>query len=655
MKSSTSLLILYPLLLLVLVLYRAKYSTEGECSAFFMSLEQCRMIRGAACICVIIHHLTQQITGYGSLWRGPITLFSEAGYLFTAIFFFLSGYGLIVNLYGREDYLDHFPARRLSAVLIPFWVINAMIVIVKALVGRGTRHFQTMVMYISGLLLADSNGWFVVEITILYLLFYLSFRFLKNKNISLIVLSAATLLLICWSLTRGHDSPEAQIHWFRGEWWYNSTAAFMFGIWYARLRRKMDSLWMKSRAISSRVYAVIVAVAAAGFSLIFYAAICVNRRLGYYHTGLAGRNASLITLLFQTAASLAFLILLLLLSRRLTLNSPLLTWIGRMSLEVFLIHRSVMDLIPDRLLKNPFLWYAAVLAGSLMAGAVISPLTRRLSQMAGRCLEKNPVQGKRKQSAEKQSRHIQIKKRIADWVRPGRKALWRALPMAALVIIGITVGWHVIGSSQFHREYQALQSAKIGDRVLFGHFDTDLVSGKDRLSWIVVDRKGERLCLLCEKGIAGSFYHRKHEAVSWEDSDLRKLLNSEKNLKAFSARERKLLVPDGEDLVSLLTVQEAKAFFQTDRQRELDVTEAAKVKGTNTNLLSKANNWDMKGYRSSWWWLRGEDGRKEITAPIVTVDGTISEHEKYVNKPGGALRPVIWVRVEPWGSGPAVS
>lgn len=651
MTASTNLLLLYPLLLLVLLLYKAKCCTGGGYSAAFMSLEQCRMIRGAACIGVILHHLTQGITGYGSLWRGPITIFSEAGYLFTAIFFFFSGYGLIVNVYEREDYLDHFPARRLPTVLIPFWLINAMIVTVKALAGWGVYHFRTAVMFVSGLLLANSNGWFVVEITILYLLFYLSFRFLRNKNISIIALSAAALFLMCWSFTRGHDPPEAQIHWFRGEWWYNSTAAFLFGIWYARLRKKMDSLRLKSRAEGGGVYAVILAAAAAGFALIFNTAIRVNKRLGYYHSGLAGRNDSLITLFFQSAACLAFLILLLLILRKITLNSPALTWVGKRSLELFLLHRPVMDLLPDSLLKYPFLWYAAVLTGSLIACAVISPLTRGLSQMIRRWLEGKPGKDEKIQRAasrneDAQSSHIQRQERMAKRARIPRTALWIALPAAVLVTLYLTVGRYVIREAQARQEYQALQSAQVGDRVLFGRFDMDLFAGKDRLSWIVVKREGGRLCLLCEKGIAGSFYHRKHEAISWEDSDLRKLMNSEESLKAFSGAERKLLVPDGEELVSLLTVQEAKELFRTDEQRELDVTEAAKARGTNTNLLSKANNWDMKGYRSSWWWLRGEDGQEDITAPIVTVDGIISEHEKYVNKPGGAIRPVIWVRAD---------
>jgi len=52
-----------------------------------------------------------------------------------------------------------------------------------------------------------------------------------------------------------------------------------------------------------------------------------------------------------------------------------------------------------------------------------------------------------------------------------------------------------------------------------------------------------------------------------------------------------------------------------------------------------------RGYRSSWWWLRDE--KKDITAPIVTVDGDILINKKYVNKPNGAIRPVITLYMIP--------
>ena len=81
-----------------------------------------------------------------------------------------------------------------------------------------------------------------------------------------------------------------------------------------------------------------------------------------------------------------------------------------------------------------------------------------------------------------------------------------------------------------------------------------------------------------------------------------------------------------------------------DEDRELSITDLAQMEGTNINTMSKVNNWDMKGYRSSWWWLRERPGVSNKYAPIVTVDGRVFENGKEVNRTGGAIRPVIWVK-----------
>ena len=116
-------------------------------------------------------------------------------------------------------------------------------------------------------------------------------------------------------------------------------------------------------------------------------------------------------------------------------------------------------------------------------------------------------------------------------------------------------------------------------------------------------------------------------------------------LSMFNRFEIENVVPVDGDLISLLTAEEASRIWKTDGERELAITAAAENEGTNINRLSKDNNWDMKGYRSSWWWLKGTGDVPEVTAPIVTVDGEISESEKAVNKPNGAIRPVIWVEM----------
>lgn len=143
-----------------------------------------------------------------------------------------------------------------------------------------------------------------------------------------------------------------------------------------------------------------------------------------------------------------------------------------------------------------------------------------------------------------------------------------------------------------------------------------------------------------------SVYHGKHQEVNWKESDLCVFLNDTLYEDIFSNYEEEIIVahPVTGEQLSLLSEKEAETMFQDDVSRQLSITDVAKSRGTNVNSASKANRWDMKGYRSSWWWLRGEKMSK--TAPIVTEDGIVLTNEKYVNKPNGAVRPVVWVQVE---------
>ena len=186
----------------------------------------------------------------------------------------------------------------------------------------------------------------------------------------------------------------------------------------------------------------------------------------------------------------------------------------------------------------------------------------------------------------------------------------------------------------------------MGEEVLWGRYETDPSRmGKERLSWIVVDKDEESVCLLCKYGIAGNSYHRKHEEVTWEDCDLRKVLNSREFTRIFSRQEKNRMLETDGDLVTLLTVKQALEYFTTDDERTMCITEAARRRGVNVDRLSHEDVWFNRSYSYSWWWLRGAPGEKAITAPIIDLEGQVCPAVRPVNKPSGANRPVIRVRL----------
>ena len=627
------LLSLYPVMLFLIVLFNAGLRPKDAGSEDFLSIGQTGAVQSAACIGIILHHLSQQVTNYGSLDKGLITVFSYAGILFTALFFFFSGYGLMTSLQNRTDYLNTFLQKRLPTVLIPFWLCNAIILLVNRLFYGIRYSLDRIVRYISGINLINGNGWFIIEIVIIYILFFVLFSTIGNRDIALGFLTMAVFCLIAYGFFSGHDPKNEQ--WFKGEWWYNSTITFVLGLWYARFKNKLDRLF----SLHYRTMAVL-------FSLLFialfqFSVYCV-RHFGYYYylSASVGRKYACITLISQSAACSAFIIWIILILMKITLGNRILSSLNKIRLPLFLLHGYFVNTVFGSIKMHSFFRFGAVIICSILAASVVSPLSAYLVNKVSRAF----IPKKKTRGTLEWEDSVRIRRKRLRILK-----IFAVLSAALLlcVLMFQVLDNNILSQKRYLEESVALKNASVGDRVLWGRFETDPGHlGKERLYWIVIDKEEDSISLLCEKGIAGGVYHHRHQEISWENCDLRKHLNSDVFTGMFSKYEAADIVPQNGDMLSLLTVDEAESFFSSDKDRELAITEKARQSGTNTNVMSYHNYWGIKGYSSSWWWLRGETGKSDICAPIVTVDGTISQEEKAVNKPNGAIRPVIRVKIQ---------
>ncbi len=575
------------------------------------------MIRASACFGIILHHLAQISTNYGYINKGLITSFNYLGFLFTSIFFFFSGFGLLISYQNKPGYLDDFLKKRLPSVLIPFWVVNVFGVLINNYLYPRGKTALDLLADISGISLVNSFGWFIIEITILYLVFYFLFKKVKNKDTALILMCLFTIALTIYSLLQGHSDDYSKSDWFRGEWWFNSTLAFSYGMIYARFKDGLD----KAFDAHYKIFATVTAVL---FAVIMQLSVLAVWYMGYYHEKTVfGRRDAVVTLVLQLLACLFFDLLVVLLSRKVYIGNKALGFINSFSLELFLVHGFFVNWIYDKVDQSDFVLYALVIVCSFVSAFALSRITGWLVKRA-----------------------VGVMCNTHEKMDSGKIL---RLAVAAVILVAVAFGIiyarsYIFSGKEYKQQCSALKSAKVGDEVYWGHFNTDnTIPGKERLTWIVIEREGDEICLLTKEGIAGSYYNQKHEPVTWEDSDLRALLNSKEMLDSFSRYEKQNLLEKDGDILTLITEEQAESVFSSDEERVLFITEVAQDKGTNTNNLSKANNWDYKDRKSSWWWLKGSDDEPDIYAPIVTVDGVIVEGSKAVNKPAGAIRPVLWL------------
>ena len=101
------------LLLITLLLYLLPQNKE------YLNVKSTSGLRGFLALGIIFHHISPLVkTGE------EFSNFSYMGTYIVSIFFFLSAYGLYVQNESRENYLDNFLVKRLSKIIVPFFIIS---------------------------------------------------------------------------------------------------------------------------------------------------------------------------------------------------------------------------------------------------------------------------------------------------------------------------------------------------------------------------------------------------------------------------------------------------------------------------------------------------------------------------------------------------
>ena len=194
----------------------------------------------------------------------------------------------------------------------------------------------------------------------------------------------------------------------------------------------------------------------------------------------------------------------------------------------------------------------------------------------------------------------------------------------------------------------AQQEFCVGDIVTFGNYEQDNnLSKKEPIEWIVLDTDGTKLLLLSRYCLDNVAFNNKQTNVKWEDSSLRKWLNTTFLKTAFSTKDQSILVssvietPDNPtygtsggsnttDKVFLLSIEEAEYYFGSDSARQADATAYADAQGAQV-------------YKSGTWWRLRSPGKFDYSVASVYASGKIAYAGDTVSDTGCAIRPAVWV------------
>lgn len=612
-------LLVFPAAMIAMMVYRAKIAKRGLIWEDCWSGRYSKNLQVMMAFGVLYHHLTQSITNYGEIDKGPITIMSNMGILFTSVFFFYSGYGLMRQYYSKEDYLDGFLYKRLSVVVVPFAVTNILYVFAGFVEGRINDVLGFFTSFF-GLTLINTNAWYVVEIIIFYIAFYLAFKYVKNERKAICVVALVVFAVIAAGVLLKHDTSTINGHWFMGEWWYNTSILFVVGMIFAKNRKKIID-FIKPR------YGLWLAFSAVLFIGLFNLESYVRNRFGYYHETYTTivYSDKIITLMTQILLCISFVLFLQILTMKVRFDNPILQKASGITLEVYLIQDICMHRDAYASDMPDWMYYAIVTAVTVLAAIVLHFVNNKILGVLNEYKSGKYDENATPEAYMKNRKIKKILKRVTVVL----------CGFAAGLVISLAVSCYqntIVAKRELNNNLNAINIAEIGDVVNYGHFDTNhMKMGDEPIEWIVISKDSEKALLLSKSILFTTSYNQNHEVVSYDESDIRELLSNEGTYELFTKAERANMSehPTMLDYVFLISCEELEEVIDSNEIMKAEYTEA----------ISR-----QMFHENPWWWIRGENAG--IMAPLVTADGEIDFKGDEVNRPAGGIRPAIYVSLQ---------
>ena len=333
------------LLLITLLLYLLPQNKE------YLNVKSTSGLRGFLALGIIFHHISPLVkTGE------EFSNFSYMGTYIVSIFFFLSAYGLYVQNESRENYLDNFLVKRLSKIIVPFFIISLIYMFYRFVNGQliDLNFFINLFKQGSTIIY---NGWFVDIIILMYIFFYLSFKFFQNKFLSIVFNTIFIICYICLAIKLGYNF-----------WWYNSVLAFAIGLIWAKNQNKID------RFLEKYYFIVIVLV-----TVLLFVSHRYDILLKYLHIE-DSYSYALAANLDNIIFTIYFIIVFL---KRINFSNVYLNLIGRISFELYMIHGLVISMFAKIFVSsrvNDVLFTLFVLIISLILAWIVNKIDKRIIQ-----------------------------------------------------------------------------------------------------------------------------------------------------------------------------------------------------------------------------------------------------------------------------------
>ena len=334
-------MIIWLVALAAMILYRARIVSFHD---GFLERDATESVKGIFIFIVLLSHARGYVLqGDGALDLLYASFFEHIGQLMVAMFLCYSGYGCYESFKKKENYLDGFLKKRVLKTLFNF---DTALLLYVAVNLAFQIHFPVksyLLCWIGWEDIGNSN-WYIFAILVLYCTAWIGFTLEKKTGaaLSIPVVSILSAAYICFMHGAGKES-----------WWYDTALCFPFGMMVSRFK---DLLCRR------------IARPAEGLAWLAAALVAF---LAAYLTG---------GVVYFICTCLFCLVILLVTARIRIVNEPL-VWMGRHLFEIYILQRIPMIILSQLSVREPMLFTALSIAGTMALAAVFHRLILPLNAM----------------------------------------------------------------------------------------------------------------------------------------------------------------------------------------------------------------------------------------------------------------------------------
>ena len=332
---------LLPLTLIILLFYKAKpVKALRGFNENYLDIVPCRSVRGFYALVIMFHHLSQQ-TESGSLFR----VFLYLGYT-VSVFFFLSGYGLMKKLTTDSGYRKGFLRKHLPQLLLPLLFVFLVFKLLYALNGEQLSLACFLFLVVNGDIIM-CIFWYMITLFLFYFAFgVLLLVFKTSKQAVLVGMTVFCLLYTGLGIQLGF-----------GQWWYMSSHLLVVGMAWALYEDRILSFCKKGYWPCLLLFSFAFLFLWQFFDQIYALRPAPGTRLG-------------ILMVRNFVFTLAFVLF----TMKVKLGNPILDQLGRVSLELYMLHPVFLFLFHSRFIyiESDFLYCLAVIAATIISARIFS-------------------------------------------------------------------------------------------------------------------------------------------------------------------------------------------------------------------------------------------------------------------------------------------